>query len=253
MKPIQIRDMILGAGRPKICVPIVGTTAEAILAEGARIAQLRGKGADCCEWRIDWFEDVFDDAALAETGTALAAALEGIPLLCTFRTMNEGGARACGAEEYAGLVCRVCGMGFADLVDVELFTGDALVEQMCAAAARNGVYTVFSNHDFQKTPSKDEIIARLEQMETMGADVCKIAVMPTCREDVLTLLAATMERHAVAQRPLITMSMGSLGTVSRLCGELTGSCLSFGSLTQASAPGQVPAEMLAEVLQLLAL
>ena len=68
---------------------------------------------------------------------------------------------------------------------------------------------------------------------------------------MLTLLAATMERRAAAERPLITMSMGALGTVSRLCGELTGSCLTFGSLSQASAPGQVPAGQLAEILTLL--
>lgn len=253
MKTVNIRGTVLGEGRPKICVPIVGTTAEAILAEGRNIAQLRGRGADCCEWRIDWYDDVFDDAALSATGKALSAALEGLPLLVTFRTKNEGGSRDCTAADYAALVTRLCGMGFADLVDIELFTGDEAVAQMRSAAVQQGVVTVFSNHDFHATPAKEEIVARLAKMEELGADVCKIAVMPTCREDVLTLLAATMERSAVSERPLITMSMGALGTVSRLCGELTGSCLSFGSLSQASAPGQVPAEQLAEMLQVLAL
>ena len=253
MKSVNIRGTILGEGRPKICVPIVGRTAEEILAAGASIAQLRGDGADCCEWRIDWFEQVFDDAALAGTGRRLAETLEGLPLLCTFRTKGEGGERDCSPEAYAALVSRLCGMGFADLVDIELFTGDELVAQMRTAAAANGVYTVFSNHDFQKTPAREELVARLARMEALGADICKLAVMPNCPEDVLSLLSATVERRALTERPLITMSMGPQGTVSRLCGELTGSCLSFGSLGKSSAPGQVPAKKLAEILELLRL
>ncbi len=251
MKTVQIRGLTLGQGRPKICVPIVGTTEEEILAEGVRIARLRGKGADLCEWRIDWYEGVYDREALRSTGLKLAKALEGMPLLCTFRTEKEGGHRACDERSYTDLVCEVCRMGFADLVDIELFTGDALVSKMRDAAAEGGAVAVFSNHDFHKTPAREEIVARLARMEALGADICKIAVMPTCPQDVLTLLAATMERRAAAERPLITMSMGALGTVSRLCGELTGSCLTFGSLSQASAPGQVPAGQLAEILTLL--
>ncbi|CRH93926.1 3-dehydroquinate dehydratase [Chlamydia trachomatis] len=36
-----------------------------------------------------------------------------------------------------------------------------------------------------------------------------------------------------------TMSMGNLGKLSRLAGVLTGSCWSFASLDEASAPGQI--------------
>ena len=52
---------------------------------------------------------------------------------------------------------------------------------------------VVSNHDFEKTPSKEEIVARLQKMQELGADLPKIAVMPQCKKDVLTLLAATEE------------------------------------------------------------
>ena len=91
----------------------------------------------------------------------------------------------------------------------------------------------------------------LEKMEQLGADICKVAVMPHTPEDVLTLLSATEERARVSGVPLITMAMGPLGTVSRVCGELVGSCLTFGTLGAASAPGQLPAQQLAEMLELL--
>ena len=73
--------------------------------------------------------------------------------------------------------------------------------------------------------------------------------MPVERRDVLTLMQATLDRYAESETPLITMSMGALGCVSRLCGELTGSCLTFGTAGEASAPGQMDARTLRRVME----
>ena len=75
--------------------------------------------------------------------------------------------------------------------------------------------------------------------------------MPQSRKDVLTLLSATEEMDRRTTRPLITMSMGPVGMISRLCGEVFGSALTFGSVGKASAPGQVNANDLAGVLKLI--
>ena len=106
-----------------------------------------------------------------------------------------------------------------------------------------------SRHDFQKTPEVFNLILSMEEMVRCGADVCKIAMMPQCYADVATLLSATgtmKEQHPDVL--LITMSMGPKGCVSRLCGGLFGSVMSFGSIGKASAPGQVSAERLSAVL-----
>ena len=67
-------------------------------------------------------------------------------------------------------------------------------------------------------------------MQELGADICKIAVMPQTTADVITLLDATQEMyHKHADRPLITMSMGSLGVVSRVSGATFGSSATFGA------------------------
>ena len=80
---------------------------------------------------------------------------------------------------------------------------------------------IASNHDFRATPSKEEIIIRLIKMQEIGADILKIAVMPQNSRRLLTLLSATEEMMRLyAERPLITMSMGSAGLISRLCGNL---------------------------------
>ncbi len=92
----------------------------------------------------------------------------------------------------------------------------------------------------------------MKQMFLRGCDIAKIAVMPKSSADVLALLGATEEmKQLFPNCPVITMSMGRLGMVSRLCGETFGSALTFGSAARASAPGQVPALELRRTLELL--
>ena len=68
----------------------------------------------------------------------------------------------------------------------------------------------------------------------------KLPVMPQNKRDVLTLLAATEEMVTdYADRPIITMSMAGTGVISRLCGEVFGSSMTFGAAKKASAPGQM--------------
>ena len=54
-----------------------------------------------------------------------------------------------------------------------------------------------------------------------------------------------------ADRPIITMSMAGTGLISRLCGEVFGSALTFGAVGKASAPGQMNASDLREILTLI--
>ena len=76
--------------------------------------------------------------------------------------------------------------------------------------------------------------------------------MPQSKRDVLALLAATEEMVTeYADRPVITMSMAQTGIISRLCGEVFGSSMTFGAAKKASAPGQMGVEDLSVVLNLL--
>ena len=58
------------------------------------------------------------------------------------------------------------------------------------------------------------------------------------------------EEHS--DTPVITMSMSPTGVISRICGQLVGSCVTFGTAGKASAPGQIPANLLSTFLQTLA-
>lgn len=249
MNPVVVRNIKIGEGIPKICVPIVGVTKEDIIKEAKTFDAIP---VDVVEWRVDWFEHVFEIEKVKETLAELREALKDIPILFTFRTSKEGGEKAIEPEAYAKLNIAAAESGYVDLVDVEAFTGDEVVKEIIEAVHQHGVKVVASNHDFDKTPKKDDIVGRLCKMQELGADIPKIAVMPQSKEDVLTLLAATEEMNRKhADRPIITMSMAGTGVISRLCGEVFGSALTFGAAKKASAPGQMGVEDLAQALSLL--
>ena len=249
MNPVVVRNIKIGEGIPKICVPIVGVTKEEIIKEAKTFDAIP---VDVVEWRVDWFEHVFATDKVKEVLAELREALKEIPILFTFRTSKEGGERAIEPEAYKKLNIAAAESGCVDLVDVEAFTGDEVVKEIIEAVHQHGVKVVASNHDFDKTPAKDDIVGRLCKMQELGADIPKIAVMPKSKEDVLTLLAATEEMNRKhADRPIITMSMAGTGVISRLCGEVFGSALTFGAAKKASAPGQMGVEDLAQVLSLL--
>ena len=246
MKTVKVRNTVIGEGIPKICVPIVGVTKEGILEEAKALKSLP---VDVVEWRVDWFENVFDPELFLDALKALREELGDLPILVTFRTSKEGGEKSIEPEAYAELNIRAAKSGLADLVDVEVFTGDDIVKRIVAEAHAVGVKVVASNHDFDKTPDKDDIVGRLRKMQALDADIPKIAVMPRNKKDVLTLLAATEEMASeYADRPIITMSMAGTGVISRLCGEVFGSALTFGAAKKASAPGQMGMQDLSEVL-----
>ena len=249
MNTIKVKNVVIGQGIPKICVSIIGTTNEAILASANK---LKDVPHDLVEWRADWFDDVFDFDSVKNTLEELRKILGDTPILFTFRTANEGGEKAIDKDVYKTLNSNVIATGLADIVDVELFTGDEYVKDIISLAHSNDVKVVVSNHDFDKTPNKDEIIKRLCTMQDLGADIPKIAVMPNSKKDVITLLAATEEMASnYAHQPIVTMSMDSAGLISRLSGEAFGSAITFGALEKASAPGQINVRDLSKVLSII--
>lgn len=251
MSCIPVRSCRIGEGRPKVIVPIVGHTETAILEKAAEFSTLR---ADCVEWRVDLFEGAKDLGAVARCAAKLCAALKDKLLLITFRTKAEGGNVSLTHEEYLRYIRTVLDTDCADLIDIEFFTAGADLPMLIDDAHTAGATVVCSSHDFRKTPPQAELVARMVQMQQSGADLPKVAVMPQSRADVLTLLATTAEmadHHP--ETPVITMSMGALGAVSRLAGEAFGSAMTFANPGQASAPGQVSLDVVNDVLDALQL
>ncbi len=193
-------------------MPLIGQTLDELKAHALTLAEA---GADLIEWRVDHFIRVHDQQQVLLALTEIRRLLADIPLLFTFRS-HKGGATELGDDAYFALNRLAVASGLVDIIDIELFNDEAPIRALIAEAHTAGVKVIMSNHDFQKTPPQEEIIARLRRMQELGADLPKIAVMPQSPQDVLTLLSATLVmKEQYATRPLITMSMGKLGGVSR--------------------------------------
>lgn len=240
-KAIHLNGKPLGSGRfPAICAPLVGRTREQLLAEAATVA---AKKPDLLEWRVDFFQDIADTAAVVEIAARIKEVAGGMPLLFTRRSSREGGEKiALSEEQVVDLYRAVCQSGQADFVDFEMGNDAAQVRRVCELSRASGVQLVLSFHDFQQTPGVEFLNQRYAQAQSLGADIAKVAVMPRNMDDVLTLLAATLQSSRTLTIPLIGMSMGGPGAISRLCGWAFGSALTFAVGETASAPGQLPIE-----------
>ncbi|NLY46870.1 MAG: type I 3-dehydroquinate dehydratase [Tissierella sp.] len=246
MKVLRVKGLNIGEGSPKIVVSIVEKNREDIIKKANSLKNMK---VDIVEWRIDFYEDVFNIADVLDTLRELRNSLRDIPILFTFRTKKEGGNKEISMEEYTLLNKEVANSGNVDFIDIEMFSGDHIVEKNISNIHKAGVLVVGSHHDFDRTPEKEEIIYRLQKIQDMGADILKVAVMPKDIQDVIKLLDAANEMYTkYADSPLVAISMGPLGSISRLAGEVFGSSMTFGSAGEKSAPGQIPLDELVHFL-----
>ena len=249
----KIKRCIIGFDRPKICVPLVGKTAEEILIQANQIKQSqRSSAIDMVELRGDYLDFLSDYEQLDRLLRDVAEALPEKVLLFTIRSDAEGGQPLVFSSPTVYEINRhVIETAIADMVDIELFSGTDQASSLIKRAKEKGVKIIMSNHDFHTTPDASVIVNRLRSMQDLGADVVKIAVMPENKMQVVNLLAATaMMQEAYAEVPVVTMSMGKMGAISRISGQVFGSAITFASFAEASAPGQIPVEKMDEALTL---
>lgn len=251
-KPVVIRDLTLGEGRPKICIPLVGEKEKDIIEQAKK---LRDYPCDIVELRADWYEYALEAKSQIRLLHWLRDedVLGSMPILYTFRTKQEGGQKKISFEQYRNLLLEISRSHLVDLLDVEGFMKEAdRIKDLVDEIHGQGLPMILSSHDFEKTDETVVLIDRMRKLQSLGGDIVKIAVMPEKKVDVLRLLSATITMaEKYAKVPLITMSMSDQGRISRLCGEWTGSCLTFGTAGKSSAPGQWDARDLDTILSLL--
>lgn len=246
---IEVKGRKIGGEIPQICTPLVGKTKEQLFQEAEAVLVLK---PDLVEWRADYFNDVENIQTVLDMLSWLREKLETYPIIFTCRTYLEGGYRKIENKLRFDLIKAVIRSRQVDMVDIELISGEVVLKEIIAESGENDTYVIISNHDFQKTPTTEEMIKRLRKAQEIGADIAKMAVMPNTMEDVLNLLYATNTmKEKYAEIPLITMSMSGKGLVSRMSGGVFGSAVTFGAGKAVSAPGQIALTELREVINLL--
>ncbi len=249
IKSVTVRNICIGEGRPKVCIPLAGRSEDEIVKQASLIGEYQ---ADLVEFRADYWEMTKETESRDRILGEIREKIKDIPLIYTFRSSGEGGESQISFEEYRDMLLDVAAKGKADLIDVEAFMEADETAELILAIQAHHVPVIASFHDFEKTPSQALLIPRMGRMQDMGADIVKVAVMPQSKQDVFALMEMTenMVSH-FARCPFVTMSMSPMGLISRLSGEVFGSAITFGSAGAVSAPGQIDAADLRTVLDII--
>ncbi len=250
---VAIRNVVIKSGsRPLVCVPLMGEDNQEIKNQLQEIvAKTEETRIDIVEFRADYYKDLLNFDSLKELLNNIRKTIGDKVLLFTIRSPREGGVDRDYPKTIEEINSFIIEQELADMVDVEFASFGENCSLMELAKAHQ-IKIIMSNHDFEKTPAKEEIVSRLIRMQQLGADVAKIAVMPQSREDVVTLLTATVETYMKGLgTPIVSMSMGELGVQSRILGEVYGSAITFGCVGTPSAPGQLQVRELNEMLDMI--
>lgn len=237
MSKIKVGNVVLGDEIPKICTSLTATKKEDIKVQSREISKMN---VDVVEWRCDFFEGILNEKEVCLLADEIKIILKEKPLIFTIRSKKEGGEININHEDYIKILKNICKYSNVDMIDVELNMGEKNIKDLIKFAHENNKKVIISKHDFEKTPPKEEILQMLLNMQNLKADIPKLAVMPNSYLDVIKLLEVTSimkEKHN--NTPIITISMGQKGMISRMSGEVFGSCLTFASGIKASAPGQI--------------
>ena len=222
--------------KTKIVVPIMLTE----LAELEKVSVSDYRTADIVEWRADFLSA--DE--ILEMAPKFFQKFKESKILFTLRTVREGGNIQVSKKKYLQILKEILTYNPA-YIDVEFFTHGPSF----AALKDFRDKMVLSYHNFDEVPS--DLTNRLIKMHEEGTAFVKVAVMPERECDVLDLLQITRDMTLEYGDHFISMAMGDLGRLSRISGYLTGSCWTFASLENSSAPGQISLKETEYILDIL--
>ncbi len=211
--------------KPKIAVSLTPRTIDSALAMMRKADRL---GADLAEIRLDYLDKTHGIDEIAQN--------RGMPLIATFRSPKNGGARNSTQKERVMVLKKAAEAGFR-YVDVEVEMSD--LSSLIRALSTTGANTITSYHNFAATPPDTVLRKRLQQCQNSGASISKIVTTARKLEDNLRLLDLIVK--AGKKSKIVSFAMGKNGLSSRILSPIYGAAFTFASLNERTlaAPGQI--------------
>ena len=207
--------------KTRICVPILEKTYESALESSKSSINA---GADILELRIDSIENSDPDDI-----KNLIQEID-FPLIATNRRREENGFFKGSESDRIEILLEAAKV--AEIVDIELGTELDNLNKI----VKKSKLAIVSYHDFEKTPDKDFLLEIVNKELKLG-DIAKFAVMPKTMSDTLIVLNVLSDVQNT-----VAISMGDIGSYTRVVAPLFGSPLTFASYENSSAPGQLNIE-----------
>ena len=213
----------------KIAIPIFQEKCEDVIEVAQDCIE---KGADVLEFRIDALKNP-DIGEIKNTIKEID-----FPMIATNRIQSEGGSFKGSEDERIDILYECAGL--VDYVDIELQCDDEYINRI----HDTGTKTIVSYHDFEKTPDLNEIMYIVDKEHELG-DIAKVAFVPEDLEDTLTILAVLSHCEDT-----IAISMGDLGSYTRVMASKFDSPITFAAGTDVTAPGQIDIETMKALLNM---
>ncbi|MGQ7337852.1 type I 3-dehydroquinate dehydratase [Streptococcus suis] len=209
----------------RIVVPIMPRNLEEV--EAIDVGRL--SEADLIEWRADYLPK----EEILTVAPAIFEKCNGKEVIFTVRTTREGGHLDLADQEYVDLIKEVAAIYQPDYIDFEYYSYQSVFDQMLEFPN-----LVLSYHNFDETPAN--YLEIMSELTSLSPAVVKMAVLANSEQDVLDVMNYTRGFKTLnAEQTFATIAMGELGKITRIAGVITGSCWTFASLDDVSAPGQM--------------
>lgn len=244
---MNIKNIEIFEGLPKVVVPISGTSLSDIQKEITNVKN-NIDSLDIVEIRSDALDNMSRSEHLSLVNE-VCSELTDLPIIYTYRTSHEGGSGSKSYAEYKDLLMDVIIKCDIDIIDIEFVTGGKVISEIVECAGEHGRTVLLSHHNFKETPRLEEMQKMLYNMHSAGGEILKLAFLPNDADDVVNMLKIVKIGKEAIGNKVIGISMGELGKVTRLAGGDFGSCLTYGYITNNSAPGQVHASRIKDALK----
>jgi len=216
--------------KPLICVAVTGRDTE------QTITRIQGLSSpDLIEIRFDYSLEPIDPSQIRDVTDA--------QLIATNRPAYQGGLSKEAEEVRLETLYEACEAGF-EYADVELAapgSGDA-VKRVHDAGSR----CILSHHDFEATPTLEELNRLHARAKSMGADVVKLVGTANCYGDNIIYLT-----YISGKSGNVSFGMGLHGVPSRVLSPLMGGAFTYASTGEGeeSAPGQLTLSKMRELYE----
>lgn len=242
----------LDIGRPKVAVSITGTTHEEII-EQCKAA--KEAPCDILEWRADYYLENKDDVDAKLRSDDIQVEVirilddieyetDGMPVIFTIRSKSQGGRGTLSKEQVYDLNCLAVQAKLATFVDVELFDDNNMLVREDLLEHVNDIHSfggrvIMSYHDFKAMPRREEIVNIVSVMRDLDADIAKIAAFAHNKKESIEMIKCCHMLTQDESDPVIFIAMGKYGLVTRIFGGQYGSVITFASLGEGTANGQM--------------
>lgn len=198
---------------------------------------------DIIELRIDQWTDV---TGVKQVINELKELPFEFKVLITYRSNSQGGKGHVNEMEYQNVIQKLINESGYEMLDIEWDDkkDKNTYLSFINKAHQKGIQVVLSHHNFNETPSLEELKFTYYKMHQFEADYLKVAVMPNDEKDVLHLLEAVKDSADALNQHIIGIAMSDIGIVSRTAQGVFGGTVSYGCLNEPQAPGQIHIEEL---------